>query len=444
MLDIGDPLSRSKSAKPRTRPVSAYLESDTRFDQELPPRPGTENKSSTSATKRLSSAVTGDSAVEGGEPTKIDSNVDFLKAMEEEDPGKKKEKRSSFGSRHGKRSSMPSISLSGTKQLLAGRFGEAFRRFETNTSNSGRDRSPSPGRDTILTPIAGSEATDGRSDDGRVFEETEEAPPEVRRELERIRLEKEEKRVADAAAAYKQRLSETGGRGGGGVAERRAGGDGSRAASIQNKVQALLGENGKSSPTKTAAGYGCFTDLPEQSGSITRQPEIGSAQSMQQIPWKPPPAMSLNARLQQDSLASTASTSSIQPNISLKRAPQAQPQLQSRSLPQPSSSAINTTNPLPSSSLSSQSQSRPSPAPKPQALRTGSGAGFALSKLPSTTTNQGASNLGSGTVVAGGIESPVNPEEWEENFSKRYPSLKGLEMVETDIGGGDDPGIREV
>ena len=421
--------------------MSAYLESDTRFDQELPPRPGTENKSSTSATKRLSSAFTGDSAVDSSEPAKIDSNVDFLKAMEEEDPGKKKEKRSSFGPKHGKRSSMPSISLSGTKQLLAGRFGEAFRRFETNTSNSGRDRSLSPGRDTILTPIAGSEATDGRSDDGRVVEETEEAPPEVRRELERIRLEKEEKRVADAAAAYKQRLAETGGRGGGGIGERKAGGDGSRAASIQNKVQALLDENGKSSPTKTAAGYGRFTDLPERSDSI-RQPEIGSMQSIQQIPRKPPPAMSLNARLQQDSLASAASASSIQPNISLKRAPQAQPQVQSRSLPQPSSSVINSTSPLPSS-LSSQSQSRPSPAPKPQALRTGSGAGFAPSKLPPTTTNQGVSNLGSG-VVGSGIESPVNPEEWEESFSKKYPSLKGLEMVETDIGGGDDPGVREV
>ena len=91
-----------------------------------------------------------------------------LKAMEEDDASKKKEKRLSSGSRHGKRSSLPSVSLTGTKNLLAGRFGEAFRRFESGNEESEQTEpihSPVPGADSGLTPIAGSEATDGRSDE---------------------------------------------------------------------------------------------------------------------------------------------------------------------------------------------------------------------------------------------------------------------------------------
>ena len=126
-------------------------------------------------------------------------------------------------------------------------------RFETNTPQSGDDPTEEFLNSADLTPIAGSEATDGRSDDGQVLEETEEMPPEMRRELERRRLSQEEKRVSQAAAAYKQRVATSGGAAGG------AGPNG-RAMAIQTKVQALLDETGKVSPTRTAAGYGHFTD----------------------------------------------------------------------------------------------------------------------------------------------------------------------------------------
>ena len=170
--------------------------------------------------------------------------------MEEGDPTKKKEKRTSSGSKGEKRRSMPSISLSNTKSIIAGRFGEAFRRFETNNETN-RDATALD-RESILTPITGSEATDGRSDDGQVIEEVEDTP-EVRRELERRRLSQEERRVAEGAAAYKKQVAEQGGE-----TNKNRGREGTRAAMIQNKVQSLLDESNKASPTKPPDGYGHF------------------------------------------------------------------------------------------------------------------------------------------------------------------------------------------
>ena len=359
-IDYEDSFSRSRSLNPSNRPVSAHIDSSRKFPFARSPSRGAPNldsqRDSIQGLEGQPHQITDSSSEDDTEPTKITSNVEFLKAMEEEDPNKRKDKRSSSGSKHSKRASMPSISLSGTKSLLAGRFGEAFRRFETNTSGSvQRDPSPSAAdrRTNDLTPIAGSEATDERSDDGQALEETIDAPPEVRRELERRRLSQEERRVAEAAAAYKQRVAERGPESGRG---RR---DGTRAALIQNKVQALLVENGKSSPTKTAEGYGKYTDRP------------------QPIPVANVP------------LSSTPPTSTASAPPLLDR-----PFL------------------------------RPSAPPKPQALRTGGhGESFALQRKP----------LSTGPSSQPSASAPTNSENWETDFSKRYPSLSGIEMVETTI-----------
>ena len=53
---------------------------------------------------------------------------------------------------------------------------------------------------------------------------------------------------------------------------------------------------------------------------------------------------------------------------------------------------------------------RPNVAPKPKTLRTGGA--FAESQS---------------------VGLPNEGEDWEANFQKKYPSLAGLEMVETDI-----------
>lgn len=369
-IDYEDSLTRSRTTSSRNRPVSAHIEPSNKLVFPRSRSSGTPKLEAQKTTlKDLEGEalqLTANSSEEETEPTKIESNVDFLKAMEEEDPNKRKEKRNSSGSKHSKRASMPSISLSGTKSLLAGRFGEAFRRFETNTSAASQ-RDPSPlddHRTSELTPIAGSEATDGRSDDGEALDESMEAPPEVRRELERRRLSQEERRVAEAAAAYKQRIAEKGPESGRG---RR---DGSRATLIQNKVQALLVENGKASPTKTAEGYGRYTDQPAR---------------------------------QNQPLSS--SPSKMHGDLAIRH----------RETPTNTSSAPPVDRPF----------SRPSAPPKPQALHTGS-RGEPMGPLPSRT-------ISSAARTKPALDGASNDEDWETDFSKRYPSLSGIEMVETTI-----------
>lgn len=358
MLDMEEnTLTRSRSVNLRLRPASINIGSR----QDRQPRQSTSGM--TTESNLAESAV-----VESD--TNIVSDIDFLRSKEEEEKAWKHHKRLSSGSRHGKRTSLPSMSLAGTKNLLAGRFGEAFRKFEGNHHGSRAERSPSPSSEHInsLTPIAGSVATD-LSDD-RHDDEIEDVSPEVRRELEKRRLEAEERRVANAAAEYRKRVAEKGGEGG---RER------SRAASIQNKVQSLLTENQKPA-TKTAAGYGKFTDLP---ASQANQFEV--------------------------------------PNPVLARKPVAVQRLgeqghKSMSAP-PSSVASPLT--VQSSNSSQRSMQRPPAPPKPQVLRTGQGNGLPADAI--------------GGRVDGAEETSAN-DDWEATFSKKYPSLSGLDMVETEIG----------
>ena len=395
MSELNKPISRSRSTATKPRPSSAYIETTSIFANDRASSngkyPSNDQHSRFQEPAPIRSALTG-TIDDGIEPIKIDSNVDFLRAMEEEDPMKRKEKRSSSGSKHSKRSSMPSISLSGTKSLLAGRFGEAFRRFESSGSEP-QESSPShEGRDSGLTPIAGSEATDGRSDDGEVIEEINEVPPEVRRELERRRLSQEERRVADGAAAYKRRLAEKEGLNRGGS----PGGQNNRAASIQNKVQSLLEDHGRSSPTKTAEGYGHFTGSPSPALN-RRDQDMPVARNRRNL----------------EAQKSSATITSVERDDRISVTSSNLPPRQTVQRPRGAVSVPQTERP----------SSRPNAPPKPQALRTG-GRG----DLPSSTLN---------------IQSQVigNTDDWETNFSKRYPSLSGLEMVETEIDKKGPEGI---
>ena len=389
MADLGD---GSATFKPRTRPVSSHLENATRFLRHPSPSQGPVADTSPAEWGEPESDMD-----DGGEATKINSDVDFLKAMEEDDTAaRRKDKRLSSGSRHGKRTSLPTISLSGTKSLLAGRFGDAFRRFESNQTHE-----PDPGvldRDS-LTPIASSEATEGRIDDLALDHEVEEAPPEVRRELERRRLSEEERRVAEAGAAYKQRVASAG-VGAGGPARPR---DYTRAKSIQNKVQALLDESSKASPTKTAAGYGRYTTSPP--------PADG--------PAAPPP----------------------EPSGPVARKPLAAPtvatDLPPRAVAAPPASAP----PVGPSERALPLAPRPNPAPKPRALRAGGAASprAASPRAPASAAAAAAHpqpQLVAATSAPPAEHDAPRAEDWEASFSRRYPSLSGLEMVETEIDKG--------
>ncbi|KAI9881105.1 MAG: hypothetical protein M1830_008263 [Pleopsidium flavum] len=406
-LDLDNTLSRSKSVNTRPRPSSVYVESNLDYLRE---RESVSSKGhpdgSLLESVRAASAATGVFG-EAQEDVKIVSDVDFLRAMEEDEALKKKDKRSSSGSKHVKRASMPSISLSGTKTLLAGRFGDAFRRFETNTSNSQpRTPSPSPDRDRRgLTPIAGSEATEGRSDDGNVNEETEEVPPEVRRELERRRLSQEERRVATAGAEYRKRMAEReeNGRERAGV-----GGEVNRAASIQNKVRSLLDESKRSSSSKSAEGYGRSTDSERASQPRRFEEQRPSSHGPINAPRKALP-----------------DTVAVAPGVRMTVATD----LTVDKTRRPDNAAA-------PSALIQRTQQRPTAPPKPKSLRTGG-----QSELPQSSSVDPLVQNTKPSQLDREARSR-NGDDWETNFSKRYPSLSGLEMVETEIDKGGPVPLR--
>ncbi|KAI9720871.1 MAG: hypothetical protein M1812_002710 [Candelaria pacifica] len=402
-LEFDNPINRSKSAATRPRPSSAYVASNLDFlrDRESSShreKSGLALPRTHQDTGKLSAAVTGSS--NGSEDVNITSNVDFLRRMEEDDLTKQKHRRSTSGTKHVKRASMPSISLSGTKTLLAGRFGDAFRRFETNTSGSGRPRSPSTERQNLAT-IAGSEATDGRSDDGTAMEETEEVPPEVRRELERRRLSQEERRVATATAEYRKRMADRDGPSAQASRGRVDGNEISRAASIQNKVKTLLNdENITSSPSGLNGSNRSMTD-PQRESQVRKfdsQPNTSSS----------------NLESSRGATQTSTSKATIKPEpLSTITYPK------TRQIPSAPASA-------PPIQKTSQ---RPNAPPKPKALRTGGPSEAPRQPSPPKPSFQAPRPL----LPTPNPASPNSADDWETTFSKRYPSLSGLEMVETEI-----------
>ena len=422
---IDSTIQRSRSANSKARPMSVQNPSKPNLLRRMSREKAKneESKPEFSSTA-LISALTGDGD-DGEEAVKIDSNVDFLKAMEEEDASKRKEKRLSSGSRHIKRASMPSVSLAGTKNLLTGRFGDAFKRFETNGVDSQqRNSSRSPIRGSSdLTPIAGSEATDGRSDDGHDLEESEEIPPEMRRELERRRLSQEEKRVADAAAAYRQRLAQ----GGDSSRGRPGGGPNNKAISIQSKVKTLLDESGRASPspTKTASGYGRFTDSPAPPQKQVQQPqqEYPLRTTSRQPPSNPVnPQPSYVHKPSLDIIQKTPLTSG-RPILSTPAPPSLSTDLPRHSTP-PSDRPLN--RPI----------APPKPQSKPQNLRTGDRAPQSSAKPPYLTSRKPLPQRSQQQQPPLSNKTDGADEDWESSFSKRYPDLAGLEMVETELDGG--------
>lgn len=377
---------RSKSANAKTRPASAIVGSKSEYARD---------RGRDSSRSPLDPSWAGEKQEDGERvrPSLADSNrdsergniysdVDFLRAKEEEEMGRKREKRVSGGAKHGKRSSLSSISLSGTKTLLAGRFGDAFRRFEENPEeknslNTSNDH---------LTPITGSEVTE-LSDDERALNDTDDISPEMRREFERRRQSKEEKRVANAAAEYRMRLSEKG------EPARRGGGGDGMASGIQNKVQSLLGEeNSKPQlPSRTASGYGHVTDS-------------GSALQAKQFEKSPTRRFSVTPSISRKSVTSDGL------DVGPKPPPKDIKDLPKK--PQPSSSTHPPT---------ARANQRPVAPPKPKSLQTGEHSDPTRNMQRSDNTQSSHDN------------PTGQKEDWENNFNRRYPSLSGLEMVETEI-----------
>ncbi|KAH3993811.1 hypothetical protein HBI56_187610 [Parastagonospora nodorum] len=388
-MDLGSSLDRSKSANSNARPASMYVESNLDYLRDREMAPG-RKFDAPSLQRRITSSAIDDSPEE---EKNVRSSIDFLRAIEREDhpENKHKHRRSSSQSKHVKRGSLSSLA-GNTKNIVKGRFGDAFRRFESNkTPEHERDQPPLTPTDQLidpktgnaaLTPIAGSEATGGLSDDDRsAIDETLDLPPEVRRDLERRRLSEEERRVSAAAAEYRQRISSQG--------------SGkpkvpTKAAYIQNRVKNLLDESSKPTQVnRTAEGYGKYTDTSGK--PLPQRPQDQSGMPLRQ----PPPAIARKPVTQQD--LTYAKPSCVRPNMPP---------------PVPSASAP------PAMNLRAPSGPAPRAPPKPKNLQTG----------------------GSGSPTK--TRPPGEGEEWDvDAFSKRYPSLSGLEMVEAEI---PRRGVRDV
>lgn len=202
------------------------------------------------------------------EPQPETNDLDFLRNMENSDS--KTKKRSSIGS------------LSGSKNMLSTKFGDAFKRFEGSQSSSGKTPSPLKEHDRRdLEPVAGSETIDGRSDDGKIQEDEGDMTPEMRRELERRKLEEEEQRVEAAQAEYRKRVAAGGSSATGPSTAPKPGGGPTRAMTIQNRVQSLLDEQRTTNVPKTAQGYGKYSDA---ASTASKQEK-----ALPEIPRKPIP-----------------------------------------------------------------------------------------------------------------------------------------------------------
>lgn len=373
--EVPDPVVRAKSSNGQTRPPNTYLESNIDYLREK------ESSGRSSTEKRLSYNKEADPPFD--EDTNIQSNVQFLRQMEDQETSKKGRRRSSGTNGKTKRSSLPSMSLSGTKTLLAGKFGDAFKRFENNASAPPGPRTPSPLHEMErrdLTPIAGSEATDGRSDDGNVIDDN--LNQEQRREVERRRLSVEEKRVADAAAEYRKQLADRG------PAPRSIGGV-SRASTIQNKLKTLLDESSRSSPAKkTAEGYGRFTE------SMSAPPPD------QFSPSNP--------------YAKPAARQPVMPGLTHGRGLPSQGDI-NYSKPRPQ--------PIPTPTTASKTGApRPSAPPKPMHLNNINTGPQGSPPKPTSLPLQARPDM-----------TQQEKEDYIVDFSKRFPSLSGIEMVEREI-----------
>ena len=470
--DLLEPTARSnqRDLSLRPRPVSTHLESNLdylreregiskplgspglqsprySFDKDLPPSPHSE------------------------EETNIQSNVEFLRSMESSSDHLKKKDKNHHVKHHIKRSSLSSLGA-GTKNILAGKFGDAFKRFEgSGQAGSVPARTPSPLKDLEkrpgnLTPIAGSEATDGRSDDVQRdftgYNDPDQMTPEMRREQEARMLAQEEARVAAAQAEYRQRVAQrpatsSGSKSTGGV---------SRAVAIQNKVQSLLDESSRgssSSVTRTAQGYGHYTDAAA-AGTTAQRPGTGDGEGRPPVGRKPTGygGGGVSERLSTMNLA--GSGSSIEPSATGRTTNSINMGVARPAAP-PKPMHLNRTVTNNSNNLTGGGIIRAGSPPKPHHLTGNRGSNDSMAG------NRGSTSSISGVKVRGttsvereallAVELPGKPgqsallqmtasekDDYVRDFQKRFPSLGSIELVERDLGPadldrGDNRGSRD-
>ena len=434
-MDLGEPsLSRAKSAQSRPRPSSAYVSSNLDYlrDQET-----TRKRPSMEARRHSRPSSHGRDAPM--EETNIDDDMDYLRRSEDHE---RRSSRKSSG--HKKRASIPSISSA--KNIFAGRFGDAFKRFENKTGDETAVEAghvtpePRTGYDEPLSPIDGSQPTPSKhSDAASTIDETEDLPPDMRRELERRRLSQEERRVEAAAAEYRARVA-TQGTGGAAAS--------TKASTIQRRVQSLLDETQQAplQQKRTAEGYGRDVENPESQSGPSQDSVPGVSKAVPPPLARKPPITSDTSN---NPYPKTRQQPSDPPTPSIPIPPASAPPShpsapQARVVPRPSvppkSSALRTGGGKPQWPASQSDFQKPQP-PKPSG-------GLAALLAKDLEGVPDYPPRGSSAQAARSRDSDATPsnaqllhpnraadEDLEEEFGKRYPSLSAIEMVETEIGG---------
>ncbi|KAI7134858.1 hypothetical protein KC324_g16757, partial [Hortaea werneckii] len=341
----------------------------------------------------------------------------------------------------------------------------------------------------LLSPVPASEASRQSDDDEAgatadfvgIERETEELPLSMKREMERRRASAEEKRQQDASAAYRSLVGspppERSGSSGGGE----GGANLSRASTIQKRVQSLLDE-GRQAPTphRTAEGYGRFTAQPQTQDSPAATPPPVARKPVQ-LPASQDGA-SGNPYLKNRQAQQSHQQRSEPPQASVPPPSASAPPMQPPQTQQPAS-------------IPQRTVSRPSVPPKSQALRTGSRwpPQSNEAEKPQPPKSSGGGGGGGGGLAAllakdlegvpeypprgSSMQEHISPEQQQQQasaassrsppppqqqsttssaelidttgneadhqdlldleteFSKRYPSLNGIEMVEREISG---------
>lgn len=440
-LQTDDKLSKTKSL-PQRPPSGGFVGSNLDYlrDHEInlsrsPPQLG----SRTPSHQRLASAGRGP---EDRKP--IDNDTAYLRDFEASDDIWEKDQLN-----------IASAYKRGTTPV--GKLSDRLAKFETESETDlARASSPLRGKGTMrrpLSPVAPSEATSSSPRptliDTSGLEELEDVPPEMRREIERQQALQEERRVTEMAAQYR---SQPGGRTS----------SSTRANTIQQRVQSLLDEGRQAPVQRTAAGYGKYTDQPaEEEPPLVKRRTIETTQVISPTNYEKPLQTGNN-------LSRSTPRGDL---VVIKQRPE--PDVR-HSVPLPSASAPPAMTKPPA---------KPTAKPKPAVLRNAPGQSDRRSESPVKTTRENESperrstaapsSQGSrlaallakdqeGVAEAGSgskqqldalqdlidatdfdlTEGDKGDQDWELEFSRKYPSLGPLDMVETEIKGPDRSAVQ--
>ncbi|KAG6014172.1 hypothetical protein E4U43_006858 [Claviceps pusilla] len=240
--------SSSNTSSTRPRPASTSFESSTleflrEKELEKPQKSSTNLLSQTSISPEAASA-----------PLRLASSP-LPKHMDDDLLLDMDESSSSVGLKSSHTDKRTSGSASPVPRNPAHKLSSAINRFEGGGSSHEvvvTNDGPSP-KSNILVDIDDDDMT-----------------PEMRREVEREKLEEEEKRVAAAQAEYRQRIASSGNKPPTpGPKNALVGGPLRTASTIQSRMQSLLNEDQKrpAAVQRTAQGYGKYTDDPASASS---------------------------------------------------------------------------------------------------------------------------------------------------------------------------------